>query len=164
MATSFSGGRSRSTLREPPTIGKSLVNFITCGCESSAPFFVIYKAGRELTPYWWYACMSCLVIQLPNSLNHPGPRYIRSDMYTAPSTNYRSYYILPKAPTRPTLSYTGHIMKQSNLIKREQTGQSSQHHVIKSKHHLTQWFSTFFSHGPLLLLIFFGEPTYFISY
>ena len=35
----------------------------------------------------------------------------------------RSYYILPKAPTRPTLSYTGHIMKQSNLIKREQTGQ-----------------------------------------
>jgi hypothetical protein len=21
-------------------------NFITCGCESSAPFFVIYKAGR----------------------------------------------------------------------------------------------------------------------
>ena len=25
----------------------------------------------------------------------------------------RSYYILHKAPTRPTLSYTGHIMKQS---------------------------------------------------
>jgi hypothetical protein len=21
--------------------------------------FVIYKAGREPTPYWWYACMSC---------------------------------------------------------------------------------------------------------
>jgi len=31
---------------------KQLVNFITCGCESSAPFFVIYKAGREPTPYW----------------------------------------------------------------------------------------------------------------
>jgi hypothetical protein len=27
-------------------------NFITCGCESSAPFFVIYKAGREPMPYW----------------------------------------------------------------------------------------------------------------
>jgi hypothetical protein len=39
MATSFSGGRSRSTLREPPTMGKQLVNFITCGYESSAPFF-----------------------------------------------------------------------------------------------------------------------------
>jgi hypothetical protein len=38
--------------REPPTMGKQLVNFITCGCESSAPFFVIYKAGREPTPYW----------------------------------------------------------------------------------------------------------------
>jgi hypothetical protein len=32
-------------------MGKQLVNFITCGCESSAPFFVIYKAGREPTPY-----------------------------------------------------------------------------------------------------------------
>jgi hypothetical protein len=30
--------------REPPTIGKQLVNFITCDCESSAPFFVIYTA------------------------------------------------------------------------------------------------------------------------
>jgi len=38
MATSFSGGRSRSTQTEPPTMGKQLVNFITCGCESSAPF------------------------------------------------------------------------------------------------------------------------------
>jgi hypothetical protein len=52
MATSFSGGRSRSTRRKPPIMGKELVNFITCGCESSAPFFVIYKAGREPTLYW----------------------------------------------------------------------------------------------------------------
>jgi hypothetical protein len=27
-------------------------SFITCECDSSAPFFVIYKAGREPTPYW----------------------------------------------------------------------------------------------------------------
>ena len=53
MATSFSGGEGWSTLREPPTMGKQLENFITCGCESSAPFFVIYKAGREPTSYWW---------------------------------------------------------------------------------------------------------------
>jgi len=38
MTTSFSGGESRSTRREPPTHGKQLVSFITCGCESSAPF------------------------------------------------------------------------------------------------------------------------------
>jgi hypothetical protein len=31
MATSFSGGRSRSTRRELLTMGKQLVNFITCG-------------------------------------------------------------------------------------------------------------------------------------
>ena len=52
MATSFSGGRSRSTRREPSTIGKQLVNFITCDCESSAPFFVIYKVGCQPMPYW----------------------------------------------------------------------------------------------------------------
>ena len=44
MATNFSEGGIRSTLRETPTMGKQLVNFITCGCESSAPLFVIYKA------------------------------------------------------------------------------------------------------------------------
>ena len=38
-------GKVRITRREPPTMGKQLVNFNTCGCESSAPFFVIYKAG-----------------------------------------------------------------------------------------------------------------------
>jgi hypothetical protein len=33
MATSFSGGGRWSTLREPPTMGKQLVNFITCGLQ-----------------------------------------------------------------------------------------------------------------------------------
>jgi hypothetical protein len=37
---------------EPSTMGKQLVNFITCGCESSASFFVIYKAGREPMLHW----------------------------------------------------------------------------------------------------------------
>jgi hypothetical protein len=38
MATSFSGGGSRCTRRDSPTMGKQLVSFITCGYESSAPF------------------------------------------------------------------------------------------------------------------------------
>jgi len=38
MATSFSSGRSRSTQKEPLNMGKQLVNFITCDCESSAAF------------------------------------------------------------------------------------------------------------------------------
>jgi hypothetical protein len=29
------------------------LSFITCVCESSSPFFVIFKAGCEPTPYWW---------------------------------------------------------------------------------------------------------------
>jgi hypothetical protein len=57
--TSFSDGRSRSTRREPPTMGKQLVSFITCECESSAHFFAIYKTECEPTPYWRKACMSC---------------------------------------------------------------------------------------------------------
>ena len=51
MATSFNGGRSQSSRREPPTMGKKLVNFITCRCESSAPFFIINKAGCKRMPY-----------------------------------------------------------------------------------------------------------------
>jgi hypothetical protein len=46
MAASFSGGRSRSTRREPSTMGKQLVNFITCGCESSAPFCNLQSRAR----------------------------------------------------------------------------------------------------------------------
>jgi hypothetical protein len=37
--------------QELPVV-EQLVNFITYGCESSAPFVVIYKDGREPTPYW----------------------------------------------------------------------------------------------------------------
>ena len=47
MATSFSVGGSRSTRREPPTMGKQLVNCITCGCESSAPFLWFTKPGAN---------------------------------------------------------------------------------------------------------------------
>ena len=42
MATSFSGTR-----REPPIMGMQLVNFITCGCESSAPFLSFTKPGAN---------------------------------------------------------------------------------------------------------------------
>jgi len=35
-------------------MGKQLVNFITCGYESSAHFVVIYTAGRDPTPYQYW--------------------------------------------------------------------------------------------------------------
>ena len=38
MAVGFIGGGICSTRRKPPTWHKSLTNFITCGCKSSAPF------------------------------------------------------------------------------------------------------------------------------
>jgi hypothetical protein len=42
----FSGGRSRNTRREPLTMGKQLVDFITCDWESSAPFLAHLANGR----------------------------------------------------------------------------------------------------------------------
>ena len=47
MATSFSGGGSRNTWREPPVMGKQLENFITCGCESRVhPFCNLQSRAR----------------------------------------------------------------------------------------------------------------------
>jgi hypothetical protein len=48
MATSFSDGRSRSTTDNEQVTGK----LYHLRCESSAPYFVIYKAGRAPIPYW----------------------------------------------------------------------------------------------------------------
>jgi hypothetical protein len=51
MVTSFSGGGSRSTWREPPTMGKQLVNIITCDCESSAPFLAHLAFAKSMKSY-----------------------------------------------------------------------------------------------------------------
>jgi hypothetical protein len=48
MATSFSGGGSLYTRREPPIMGKQLVNFITCGCRSNAPFLSSQASNQYL--------------------------------------------------------------------------------------------------------------------
>ena len=47
MTTSFSGGRSRSTWREPLTMGKQLVNFYHLRMRVECTLFVIYKAERK---------------------------------------------------------------------------------------------------------------------
>jgi hypothetical protein len=70
MATSFSGGRSRSTRREPPTMGKQLVSFITC------TFFVIYKAGREPTPLLVIGLYELLGNPTTSLTEPPGPHRI----------------------------------------------------------------------------------------
>ena len=46
MATSFSGGRSRSTRREPPTMGKQLVSFSTCAASREHPFCNLQSRER----------------------------------------------------------------------------------------------------------------------
>ena len=47
MANSFSGGRSRSIRREPPTMGNQMVSFITTA--SSAPFLYFTKLAQTYT-------------------------------------------------------------------------------------------------------------------
>jgi hypothetical protein len=56
-------------------MGKQLVNLITCGCESSAPF-VIYKVGASHSVLMIGLCdLLGNPTLVPNSLNHPGPLY-----------------------------------------------------------------------------------------
>ena len=62
MATSFSGERSRSTRREPPTMDKQLVNFITCAVSRVHPFCNLQSQART------YAV---LVIGLHELLGNP---------------------------------------------------------------------------------------------
>jgi hypothetical protein len=52
MATSFSGGKSRSTWRETLTIGKQLVTFITCACESIADVILVHYYDVILVHYY----------------------------------------------------------------------------------------------------------------
>ena len=88
MVTSFSGGRSRSTRREPPTMGKQLVNFITRGCESSSPFFCNLQSRVQTHAVLVISLYELLgnpttqlteppagPLQLPNSLSHPQDLY-----------------------------------------------------------------------------------------
>ena len=58
--------------REPPTMGKQLVNFINCGCESSAPFFCNLQSRARTHAVLVIGLYELLVIKLPNSLSHPG--------------------------------------------------------------------------------------------
>jgi hypothetical protein len=63
MATSFIGGRSRSTRGEPPTMGKQLVNFI-----SMFLFTIILSLVYFLSNYSFNIILSLL---LPSSLYVP---------------------------------------------------------------------------------------------
>ena len=80
-------------------------------------------------------------------------RYIRSDMCTTSATNSILLYI----PQSPNPSNTV-LHRSHEIVKNRQGSHYSRHRVIKSKLHLTQWYTTIFPHGPLLLLIFFGGP------
>ena len=52
MATSFSGGRSRSYPDRTTDHGQATGKPYHLRLRVKCTFFVIYKAGREPTPYW----------------------------------------------------------------------------------------------------------------
>ena len=66
-------------------------------------------------------------------------------MYTASATNSKLLYIT-QSPNPPNTVLHGSHDEIVKLDKKEnrQCSHHSQHPVIKSKHHLTQWFGTFF--------------------
>jgi hypothetical protein len=90
----FSGGRSRSTRWEPPTMGKQLVNFITCGCESGA---------RQ--------CVQHYVIKFVSDLRQVGS-FLRVLQFPPPNKTKENY--LPVASHWQTLS---HNVVHIGLIK-----------------------------------------------
>jgi len=79
MATRVGGGRSRNTRREPPTMGKQLVNFITCGCESSAPLCNVQSQARTHT---------VLVIGLYELLGNPTTLLIEQPGHYSDNNTY----------------------------------------------------------------------------
>ena len=82
MATSFSDGRSR---REPPTMGEQLVDFVTCGCESSAPYCNLQSWARTHA-----VLVIGLYILLGNPTTYliepPGPLNIKDTVSKATTT------------------------------------------------------------------------------
>ena len=83
--------------------------------------------------------------------------YFRSGMYTASATNSKLLYIT-QSPNPPN---TNLHRSHDEIVKLDKKRTDSaivtvtEHHVIKSKHHLTQWFSTFFSPWTTFTLNFF---------
>ena len=69
MATSFSGERSRSTRREPPTMYKQLLILYHLRLRVECALFVIYEAGHEPTSYFHVYVLS--VVSTSQSFPHP---------------------------------------------------------------------------------------------
>jgi hypothetical protein len=79
-------------------------------------------------------------------------------MYTASATNSKLLYITQSPNPPNTVLHRSHdeIVKLDKKKKENRQGSHySQHHVIKSKHHLTQQFSTFFPPWSTFTLNFF---------
>ena len=109
MVTSFSGGRSRRTRREPLTMGKQLVNFITGGSESSAPFLLAHLAFRpgEL--------LSSLFVRRLSSVNISHFNLLLRNHWTNCNQTLVEWSLdgpLPKlCPVIPTSNQDGHQSK-----------------------------------------------------
>jgi hypothetical protein len=73
MATSFNGGRSRSTRREPATMGKQLVNFYHLRLRVECTLFCNLQSWVRTHAVLVIGLYELLGIQLHNSLSHPGP-------------------------------------------------------------------------------------------
>jgi hypothetical protein len=73
MTTSFSGGRSRSTRREPPTMGKQLVNFITCGAASRVHPFCNLESRARIHAVLVIGLHELLGIPTTYFIEPPGP-------------------------------------------------------------------------------------------
>jgi hypothetical protein len=105
MATSFSGGRRWSFRREPPTIGKSLVSFITSDCESSAPIFRSpdSKGHMSYCHHWASVVRPSLTFHiLINSSDAIGPIWTKLWWNGPWMTPFQIYVWWSRLPTKMT--------------------------------------------------------------
>ena len=136
MATSFCGGGIRSTRREPPTLCKQLVNFITCGCESSSPLFCSLHS--------WARTHAVLVIHAglyelfeppgPQCLSHPGPKIVERCKIDIPSTQLHDRP-LSRLATGTSIESGGVMLTENRIPVRDQI---SYCYVILDQHNYLQ--------------------------
>ena len=86
MATSFSGGRSRSIQREPPTMGKQLVTLSLAAASRVHPFCNLQSRART---------HAVLVISLYELLGNPTTQLIEPPRPSMPY-NGLEYYLIFK--------------------------------------------------------------------
>ena len=125
MVTSFNGERSRSIRREPPTLSKQLVNFITCVASRLHPFCNLQSRARTQV---------VLVIGLYELLNNPTTQIVQDTCLIRD----RNCLLFPGKIDKERRVWRYHRGNQNPYIEEEQTTQWPKEKIQKDKKRSTK--------------------------